>query len=500
MEVLQAMKRCCILLLCAVLTAGLLSVSALADDGGWTDISDAAGMLAIAGDPNGSYRLTADINMEGVEWIPSEFHGTFDGQGHTVYNLTVTEAGTKTLTTYDGNLKPYDTVFAGLFSDASGATVENVSLTGLYICVTAGTNCFAAGIAGFTDGTVISGCSVSGRIWMYGESVMVGVAGIAGFGSADISGCDADVELVFADRSEGTKCEQFMGGVLGCGVASINDCTVTIDGYDSCNGYVHDGGLVGLFYNCCRAEGPFAVTNCVITGMITFFENNIDRRAYCVAGFGETLTGQSEYSGVDGTGFVRNEVFTYDEELYPETCASPEYTDEVTAGTCDSWGYTTHTCAVCGYSWTDTYTEPQHTPGEYVTVTEPGYGVSGLQKQYCTECGEELGERELPPLTPASGCTLDRAQADLNYKETLVLTATLTPAGVSDAGTVWSSSDESVATVSDDGTVTATGRGSAVITCASDDGYAEASCAVTVRFSAFQWFIQIILFGWLWGY
>lgn len=78
------------------------------------------------------------------------------------------------------------------------------------------------------------------------------------------------------------------------------------------------------------------------------------------------------------------------------------------------------------------------------------------------------------PDKPAATITLDRTKAELDVYEKLVLTATKEN---TDADIVWSTSDESVATVSD-GTVTAKAEGSVTITAKADD--ASATCEITV--------------------
>ena len=62
----------------------------------------------------------------------------------------------------------------------------------------------------------------------------------------------------------------------------------------------------------------------------------------------------------------------------------------------------------------------------------------------------------------------------------------------------WESSNEKVATVDDQGNVKMTGKGTATITATSLDGEATAECKVTVNYSAGQWIIIIVLFGWIW--
>ncbi len=63
---------------------------------------------------------------------------------------------------------------------------------------------------------------------------------------------------------------------------------------------------------------------------------------------------------------------------------------------------------------------------------------------------------------------------------TVTVTATVEPSNATDTGVVWTSSDESVATVDSYGRVTAVGIGTATITVTTVDGAYTASCSVTV--------------------
>lgn len=85
-----------------------------------TQITDEAGLKAIANDLSGNYVLAADITLTG-QWTPlgtegSPFTGTFDGAGHSIKGLTVTASS--------------DLDNSGLFGYAKGATLKNVSIIG----------------------------------------------------------------------------------------------------------------------------------------------------------------------------------------------------------------------------------------------------------------------------------------------------------------------------------------------------------------------------------
>lgn len=63
-------------------------------------------------------RLEADINLDGKLWESvSNFSGTFDGNGHTIYNLYVDHEGNS----------------AGMFGSCVSATFKNITIDGAYV-------------------------------------------------------------------------------------------------------------------------------------------------------------------------------------------------------------------------------------------------------------------------------------------------------------------------------------------------------------------------------
>ena len=87
---------------------------------------------------------------------------------------------------------------------------------------------------------------------------------------------------------------------------------------------------------------------------------------------------------------------------------------------------------------------------------------------------------EVPEIA-VTGVTLDRNSAELIKGEKITLLADVSPDDASDQDVIWSSSDETVATVSDDGEVTAVKSGTAEITVETEDGGYTDVCTVTVR-------------------
>ncbi len=75
---------------------------------------------------------------------------------------------------------------------------------------------------------------------------------------------------------------------------------------------------------------------------------------------------------------------------------------------------------------------------------------------------------------------LNKSSASLSIGKTVSLKATLSPSDVYYPEHIWISSDNSVATVSENGVVTAKGYGTVTITCHSVLGEASATCKITV--------------------
>ena len=79
-----------------------------------------------------------------------------------------------------------------------------------------------------------------------------------------------------------------------------------------------------------------------------------------------------------------------------------------------------------------------------------------------------------------TGVTLSQTLAKLLFGETLTLTATIAPANATNKSVTWSSSDEAVATVNENGVVTAKSAGTAIITVTTAIEKKTATCKVIV--------------------
>ena len=97
----------------------------------------------------------------------------------------------------------------------------------------------------------------------------------------------------------------------------------------------------------------------------------------------------------------------------------------------------------------------------------------------CNVCGYE--RTVTPEIVPVSQITLNKAETSISVGNSETLTATVAPENAAIKALTWASSDEDVATVAPDGTVTAVKAGAATITATAADGSGKSAvCKVTV--------------------
>ena len=363
------------------------------------EIHTVSQLKAMAEAPDGSYILMEDLDLTGVDWTPINFTGSFDGNGHALLNLTLSQVGSEKPSSYDGNRKEYETAYAGLFGTLIQAEVKNLQLINVRGVVESDEPCFVAALAGYSEGSTITGCTVTGTLELRAHDRQFGIGGVVGYGSGSVVDSKIDVTLICVDTDAQTKDEQFLGGVYATGFMDVKNCEVIIDGYVSEHGYCHNGGIVGMYMEYPLGTGQKGyISDNTVTGKITFFEDNRDRRAYCKAFVGEALVNKY-YLDRNTEDFLRDEVKTYDVELRPEMCQNPTYTETVITPGCDTYGYTIFQCTQCQYCYADRYTKFSHTVTDWKTVEAPTVEKEGLSEGACDGCGFVM-QRTEPKLEP----------------------------------------------------------------------------------------------------
>ena len=168
--------------------------------------------------------------------------------------------------------------------------------------------------------------------------------------------------------------------------------------------------------------------------------------------------------------------------------------------TCTEDGYVRNFCPACqDVKSSTTLTKTGHKWLAWKVVEKPTYSKEGTERRICDNCGSHEDRPVAKLVANPTELVMSMQELGMNFKQTVRLFVTILPEEAAySTDIIWESSDESVATVNEDGEVYATGLGNATITAKTPDGKVSAPCEVTVKYSTIQWIIVYILFGWIW--
>lgn len=271
---------------CVVAMMLSLSIVAGAEENKVITITTAEELMGMADDLAADYVLNADIDLAGIAWTPigtykpsgesaeeqeipasdAAFTGTFDGQGHTIRNLTITGE---------------DGIAVGLFGCIANTEVGNFTLEN---ASTEGTVMVADAVGYAFTSTVHDIHLINGKVTVYpSEMSAEGMyGGIVGAGmSSRIVACSADAEIVIPD---GTANAGIVGG--GLELTSLVNCTATgsVTAGANCYGL---GGVSGCgfgaeeFTNCKASDVTImAGAGCFWIGSITGYAGGYEAEEY----------------------------------------------------------------------------------------------------------------------------------------------------------------------------------------------------------------------------
>jgi hypothetical protein len=197
-------------------------------------INEEADFAWISSHKSSSFLQTADINLTAA-WNPigdnsSPFTGTYNGNGHTISNLTIN----------NGDLN-----YAAMFGYTSGATIKNAILSN--VSISGGQNVNQACVAGIvgmnTNNTVVERCHVTGGTITGATNEFTG--GIAGGNGATIRYCSNAATVQSGNYDSGSS--PATGGIAGINYGTVEDSfntgTVTVGNTGTA------GGIVGFGYS-----------------------------------------------------------------------------------------------------------------------------------------------------------------------------------------------------------------------------------------------------------
>ena len=234
---------------------------------------------------NATFILKDNIDLSGHSWVPIEqFNGTFDGQGHTISNMSVTVGVTSSAGLFGyGSAKVQnvnlDNVYVvsanssvgGIIGDArTGAIIKDCTVEGTILYTDPGTdarNSAVGGVVGAASNVTITGCKFSGLVYsktVVGNNTTGGIGGIVG---------EANSSTISKSTNNGTVCTIAKSNNAGGIAGYIKDTTVTNcqnkgNIYAKAESANHGvGGIVGQVY--VDQEESNKITECTNTGNIT---------------------------------------------------------------------------------------------------------------------------------------------------------------------------------------------------------------------------------------
>lgn len=425
-------------------------------------ITSVAQLNAMRDDLDAHYKLTADINLGNATWTPigafspaegSEtgedpdpayaFTGTFDGDNHTISNLTVIgdtavglfgcvgEGGTiKNLTVKDVNVTG-SCMAAAVAGYAYKAAVENVTLTAtengentitanaMGADETAMAPNMVAGIVGAGMDSTLTNCTVKNTTLTanglnaataLGDNVHdIGLVG-GGLEGCTLSGCSASDSTVTVTGPYAFG----IGGLSGCAMSSdkVENCSVTgVEIKAEGNNAYLVGGLVG--YTGLTDGDTTALNNCDVSDTPIIVGTDAAR----VGG----LVGGGFYLEIYKDYFPVPTAFTVDEESSVAGTAITAGTGSTAIGTVAGHTYQSEVKATTGQE-TNTVTigETQVTNPQAVGAVQPvssGSHSSGGSSTAVT----------YPVTTPTSAANGKVSVSPQNAKAGAVVTITATP-------------------------------------------------------------------------
>lgn len=198
-----------------------------------TQISDEAGLKAIANNLAGSYILTQDITITG-DWTPigtddAPFTGTIDGNGKTIKNLRINQSSSDRV---------------GFIGLASGATIKNLGIENANVI---GQNDVGA-IAGRVMSSTVEKCWVTGYV-EGNDHVGAVIGGSEGDSQSTLTNC-------YAYAYANTRSSQ-VGGIIGT-VKNINISNCYFAGKVVSPGS-NSGGIASLI----DCDGNNSIESCI---------------------------------------------------------------------------------------------------------------------------------------------------------------------------------------------------------------------------------------------
>ena len=230
-----------------------------------------------SGDQTAKGKLTADIDMDGHYWVPigTAYTGTFDGNGHTISNLTMVPSNTST--------------GRGMFGINTSGTIKNVILKDCYMA--AGTGYVGSIVSQNSSGGTLCNSVAHGELVDSNGSAVIG--GLVGNNSGTVHSCYAMPDITVGNTGNA------LGGLVGNNSGNLFNCFVNPKFITNIGSTGYKGGLVavnnGVVENCyVRIRAGSVIPNTTF-GLLVGQSNNANIK-YCYTNIDPTIVGISYYA------------------------------------------------------------------------------------------------------------------------------------------------------------------------------------------------------------
>ena len=213
---------------------------------GFTCVSDAASLQAAlqAGE---DVMLMSDIDLSGIDWTPINYNGTFDGNGYTISNVSISSF-TKSLISGVNCM--------AFFAATNGATLKNLRFENVSMNV--------------------SGLEVSSMSGQFRYGLLAGQ-----LQSTNVENVSVEGEIYF-DNVPLIGSNTYLGGLAGyVSNSTISSSYSNIDITGSCLQRLQAGGFVGNVYSS-------TITNCAASGGTSNVQRLINPT--CLSGFAHSVS------------------------------------------------------------------------------------------------------------------------------------------------------------------------------------------------------------------
>lgn len=194
--------------------------------------------------------LKNDINLDGQEWVPTDFKGVFEGNGYHIYNIVVTPSSTIQTDRLLGGFfaRIYGNVQNLVLGSSDGISYDGKSIVKLGATELTGWS-LAGGVAGSLNGGQIKNVTTFSTVEVSAEFAK----------KAKIGGV---VGVVNAADSKLTDCSNY-----GSVVNNASTSTATTDGNRS-----NIGGIAG----CCEDKSGIEISGCKNYGTVTSNNSEVE--------------------------------------------------------------------------------------------------------------------------------------------------------------------------------------------------------------------------------